>query len=100
MQTTRRAKSNAELAERNSRDLRAQRALRSMGSLREAPGSTESPFAEHESDEQHEERGHVPQLALLDDGDAAAAVADGLGQRRRIGGREEAAACLVGDPLQ
>jgi hypothetical protein len=51
-----------------------------------------SPTGGDQADEREEQRRHIPQLALFDDRDAAAAVADRLGQRRDVGRREEAAA--------
>src|SRR4029077_294419 len=78
---------------------RAPRALRLLCS-REAPHAAVSPLGRDEADEREEERGHVPQLALLDDGDAAPAVADRLGQRRRVRRREEAAAGVLRNALQ
>src|SRR5438309_8777521 len=67
---------------------------------REASHAAEAPLGGDEADQHKEERRHVPQFALLDDGDAAAAVADGLRQRRDGDRGEETAAGVLGDALQ
>src|SRR5205823_8201259 len=57
------------------------------------------PFGSRERDEEQQHGRHVPQVALLDDRDAAAAVADRFGQRGGGFGREEPAAGFLRDPL-
>src|SRR5438552_1036408 len=71
--------------------LRALRPLRSDRRSRQASHAAVSPLRRDEADQRKEERRHVPQLALFDDCDAAAAVTDRLRERRGVGRREEAA---------
>ena len=78
------------------------RATRRRTRLRHAsaPHAAIAPLRAHERDEQQEDDRHVPQIALFDDRDAAAAVADRFGQRRGVGRREEAAAGVFRNALE
>src|SRR5438876_11326007 len=66
----------------------------------EAHHAPVAPLGGDEPDEQQEERRHVPELAFLDDRHAAAAVADGFGQRLDVRRREEMSAGLVRDAAE